>query len=758
MEDLPQPQPEPQPETEPQPQPQVAPTLPYGEWPSPLTAAVIAESVSSVGEIIADGPRLWWSEHHPSQGRTLIMCLDEQGVVFEATPPQANVRTRVHEYGGAAWWVSGGVCVYSDDSDGQLRRLDLGASAGAAGEAALGEPMRLTWDEASGGFPHQEPSHQDSSRQDRQQQEPPQSSPPHQNRWADFRFTPDGKWLVGVRERHSSDHSPVLNEIAAVAMDGSNNVVVLVSGADFYAAPRVSPDGQRLAWLSWDLPDMPWDSTQLWVAEIDLSGEIPRVGRSRQLAGQTKSDTSSAMPIPAGLLSIAPPASAPPSAMPIAPADQPPEWLFQPEWHQNNLYYVSERGTQTPDENSSPGVWSALWMCEFAKNGLGSAAPRCLLSQRKSEIQTPQWVFGESRFAIASTGLVWAASAPTGDKLCFGAGVSFTDCSSVSQVKAWKDGVIALVGHWDRSPEIVYFQRRGSQITTEVIRPASGPKFDSGFFPAPEPVSFADAHALYFAPAHPQVSAPSGTKPPLIVLAHGGPTAQARQELSWNRRYWTSRGFAVVDVNYRGSTGFGREYRNALRGLWGIADVADCVAAARYLCERGDVDPNRLAIIGGSAGGYSVLCALSFTDVFAAGVSRYGIADLEVLARDTHKFESRYLDSLVGPYPQRQDLYKQRSPIHHTKKLSCPMLILQGEQDKVVPPEQAELMVKALQKRKLPYAYLTFPDEGHGFRLARSQIKAREAELSFFGQIFGFVPADASDPNFAAVEISGAKS
>lgn len=687
-----------------------------------------------MGEIVSDGEDLWWSEHHPSLGRTMLVRRNPQGQAEEATPSDANVRSRVHEYGGAAWWVQDGICVYSDDSDGQLRKLDFTAAAPSSVPAAPSsvpaapatQPTVLT------------------------------RGQPHQNRWADFRFLPDNTWLIGIRENHHADGSLPQNEIAAVALDGSYTVVSLARGADFFASPRISPDGRHLTWLSWNLPDMPWDSTQLWVADLDTEGATPELRNPRQLAGQ--------------------------------PVSGEPEWLFQPQWHGKGLYYVSEKGEAAPGSDSATGnetapIWSALWLCEFAGNHDGAAAPRCLLSQPGSEIQIPQWVFGESRFALTAQGPVWATSEPAGDQMCFGSGMTFDGYSSLSQVRAHKQGVVALAGRWDSAPEIVYFERQGGQVKTEVIRPAGGPTFDAGFFPPPEPISFgsdgsgatssgsasfgsdgsgsaqararAQAHALYFPPAHPEITAPPDTKPPLIVLAHGGPTAAARKELSWNRCYWTSRGFAVVDVNYRGSTGFGRQFRDDLKGLWGIADVADCVAAAEFLCQRGDVDPSRLAIIGGSAGGYSVLCALCFADVFSAGVSRYGIADLEVLARDTHKFECRYLDSLVGPYPQQQEVYRQRSPIHHTKQLSCPMLILQGEQDKVVPPEQAELMVAALKKRGLPYGYLTFADEGHGFRHARSQIRAREAELSFFGQIFGFAPADEADPDFEGVEISG---
>ena len=675
---------------------------PYGEWPSPITARVISEGTTSVGEVVPDGDCLWWSEHRPATGSTAIMHLcagaDE---AFQATPAEANVRTRVHEYGGGAWWAEGGVCYYSDDTDGCLRKIagcggdgrDGGSDGGNSGASETAEPVLLTQNEE--GFA---------------------------DRWADMRLTPDGEWLVCVRERHRTGtseaaHPMPTNEIAAVATDGSGEIATLVSGAGFYAAPRPSPDGSRLAWLSWDLPDMPWDNTNLWAAEL----REHEISNPRCLAGRQSSAADSEH----------------------TGAD---EWVFQPEWHGDALTFVSDRGG-----------WSSLWMAEFSPSG--AAAPRRLVEYGDAEIQVPHWVFGQSRYAHAKTGLAWAATRAGRDELHFGAGVAFSECSSVASVQAWRGGVVALVGRWDSSPEIVLLTKEGGSVAKEVIRPASGPHFDEGFFPPPEMVTFATgssaAHALYFAPAHPEFAGPQDALPALIVVAHGGPTGAARQELSWSRRYWTSRGFAVVDVDYRGSTGYGRKYRNALDGLWGVADVEDCIAAARHLCDRGDVDPQRLAIKGGSAGGYSVLCALAFHDIFAAGVSRYGIADLEALARDTHKFECRYLDRLVGPYPADRATYMERSPINHVEKLSCPMLILQGLQDKVVPPQQAEAMVDALKKRNLPYAYLTFPEEGHGFRNAASQIAAQEAELSFFGQIFSFTPADADDPEFQAVEVAG---
>ena len=294
----------------------------------------------------------------------------------------------------------------------------------------------------------------------------------------------------------------------------------------------------------------------------------------------------------------------------------------------------------------------------------------------------------------------------------------------------------------------------------EVVKRSREQPLDPAFVSRPEPLSFpvpvqegerGEAHALYYAPRNPDHEAPAGERPPLLVLSHGGPTASASSALNPGIQYWTSRGFAVVDVNYRGSTGYGRAYRNRLRGRWGVVDSQDCIAAARALCERDRADPERLAIRGGSAGGYTTLCALVFHDVFAAGASFYGVADAEALAADTHKFESRYLDTLIGPYPEARDLYRERSPIHFAERLSCPLLILQGLEDRIVPPAQAEVLVEALRKRGLPHAYLAFEGEQHGFRRAETIVRAQEAELSFYGQIFGFEPADEIEP----LEITG---
>lgn len=746
----------------------------YGEWPSPITAKIISEESTRVEAVLPDGDNLWWSEYRPTEGRSVLMRLNTCNPsaprqspalqspdmqIQEVTPEDANVNTRVHEYGGMAWWAHEGVCYYSDDSDGCLRKLQVGD-----------QPQLLTSQQE--GFA---------------------------DRWADFRLTPDGHWLICVRERHrqhqtqSVPPSPA-NEIVAVATDGSCRTAVLVRQQDFCSNPRISQDGNKLAWLSWNLPDMPWDSTCLWVGELCLpeagSTELPAIQKIQLLRGRNTT------PLVAPLVARQPDSQLPPDSQQSPdsqqpPAPQPPEWIFQPEWHDNNLVFVSDCND-----------WSTLWQVSFAAefsatSNLSATAPRQLLEYTDAEIQIPPWSLGESRYAHADTGLVWAMTSNGADQLHFGTGVTFHDCSAISEVRAWKQGVVALVGYWDRNPEIVYFKKDGGNVRKEIIgtnkitraltsphdsNPSSGPSnpssppgasppsansfvaestFAPEFFPAPESFSFESAgqtaHALYFAPAHPKFTGPPDMKPPLVVIAHGGPTAAARSELSLKTRYWTSRGFGVVDVNYRGSTGYGRQYRQLLYGQWGIADTQDCISAARHLCDQGKVDPAKLAIKGSSAGGFTVLCALAFSDIFTAGVSSYGVADLEALAKDTHKFESRYLDQLVGPYPAERAKYQVRSPINHIDKLSCAMLVLQGMLDKVVPPNQAEQIVGALSKRKLPHAYVIFPEEGHGFRLAGSQVKALESELSFFAQVFGFHPADADDPDFTKLELSFAR-
>ena len=654
-----------------------SPVAPYGAWPSPLTPESLAAGSVRVTTLVADGADLWWSETRPAaKGRTVLMRRSADGSVREMTPPDANVRSRVHSYGGAAWWAANGVCVYSDDADFRLRRLDAGD----------GEPVVLTPDGLG-----------------------------RSSLYADGRFSADGQWFVCVRERPAAPEH--LNEIVGVALDGSGRVEVIAAGADFYSDPRPSPCGRRLAWLQWNHPNMPWDGCELHVGRLDG----PRVTESQRIAGDTE------------------------------------EWLFGPAWrHDGALTWVSDGSG-----------WSTLWVLEGDPLA-PDANPSRWVDLPDAEIQAAPWIFGMSRYATwrapgGGSALGYAVARHGGQELRFteqppGAGepanptAAYRAHTSFSVLRAWESGVVTVAASASVENEIVHVSNAGGAPRAHLVYAPPTLQLDPGFTPEPEPVTFptsggAVAHALLYRPANPACGAPDGAgPPPLLVMAHGGPTGAARTALHLGLRYWTSRGIAVVDVDYRGSTGYGRAYRTALDGGWGVTDVADCVAAARCLAERGDADSDRLAIIGASAGGYAVLQALVDYDVFSAGLIRYGVTDLEALARDTHKFEKHYMDRLVGPYPAERDLYVERSPIHRADRISCPMLVLQGDSDPVVPPSQAEALVEALESNGLPYAYLLFEGEAHGFRGSEAIVAAAAAELSFLGQIFGFEPSGDISP------------
>jgi dipeptidyl aminopeptidase/acylaminoacyl peptidase len=637
----------------------VSAELPYGSWPSPISAASLIEGTVGISELVTDGGDLWWSESRPDEGGRVAIVRRSDGVVEEITPPETNVRTRVHEYGGGAWWVHRGDLFYCEFSDQRLRRMTPGE-----------EPILLT------------------------------AEPPAQGAWrfADGRASVDDRWYVCVREVHHQVPGGATlepdNQIVAVAVDGSQELRELVLGADFYASPRPSPDGTLLAWVQWNHPNMPWDGTELWVGELEDGAVV----RARMVAGG---------------------------------AD---ESVSQPEWSPtSDLYFLSDRSGR-----------SNLYRLteDGAEVEVGG----------DFDVAGPMWVFGLSRYAIDDDGqVVTAMSRPKGDMLLLDGRVDGSDAvesgwSSVSAVRAFPGGA-AYIGATHRADAAAI--EHVDQAAYASVPHVHG--VPDAFLPAPEDIVFptsggAEAHALYYRPAHAGHVGPPGERPPLLVLAHGGPTSAGRRQLQLSLRYWTTRGWAVVDVDYRGSTGYGRAYMDALRGQWGVADVDDCIAAATYLADRGDVDADRLAIKGGSAGGFTVLAALTFHDVFAAGASRYGIGDLEALAKDTHKFESRYLEGLVGAYPAEREVYIERSPIHHTDRLSAPMIILQGSEDKVVPPNQAEMMVDALAGKGIDHAYVLFEGEGHGFRDGANIVSALEAEYSFFAQIFGFTPADPITP------------
>jgi len=532
--------------------------------------------------------------------------------------------------------------------------------------------------------------------------EPPR---PGALRYADMDVAPDGGSVVCVRER-DTDSEPV-NEVVLLPLDGSAEPQVLASGRDFYSFPRVSPDGTWLAWTCWDHPNMPWDGTELWIAPLADSGE------ERLVAGGQE------------------------------------ESIFQPEWGPDGrLHFASDRD----------GWWNLYRAREPGTEVSGEEGALVQLTEEEADFAHPQWLFGGATYAFLESGAIVCVRCKGAEERLFllephgwqpeDLGLPFT--SFGFPALSARGGRVAFVA---ASPEsetaVVVCDVEGR--TTEVVRPSSEEPVDPAYVSHPRPVEFPTgegetAYGFYYPPTNPEFEAPAGELPPLIVESHGGPTSHAKPALDREYLYWTSRGIGVVDVNYRGSSGYGREYRNKLRGTWGVVDSEDCVNAALHLAEQGEADGKRLAIRGGSAGGYATLCALTFHDAFAAGASYYGVADAEALAGDTHKFESRYLDRLIGPYPEQAKLYRERSPLHHVERLQVPVILFQGLEDKVVPPNQAETMAAALKENGVPYAYLPFEGEQHGFRKAETNIRCLEAELYFYGRIMGFEPAGELEP------------
>jgi dipeptidyl aminopeptidase/acylaminoacyl peptidase len=519
------------------------------------------------------------------------------------------------------------------------------------------------------------------------------------HRYADGRVTPDGALWIGVRERHAeSDRSAdVVNELVAIPTGGSSEPRVIVDGRDFYSTPRISPDGTRLCFLAWDLPWMPWDGCELHVADLASDGSV---GGVEHVAGVDGSES-----------------------------------IWQPEWSPGgDVVFASDR--------------SGWWNLERIRGGRRSD-----LHAAAAEFGYPAWSFGARSFAFLGDGRIVCAY-ETGGFTHFA--VLDPDTGKLDELDLGLDSLsgslcaegarAVIVAGSTTSPSAVVLVDVASR-TTETLRSSAVVSLPAESFSVPRSIEFPTeggltAHALFYPPANPDFEAPDGERPPVIVESHGGPTGSASPIFSLGTQFWTSRGFAVVDVDYGGSTGYGRAYRERLNGQWGVVDLQDCVNAAHYLVEEDEADPDRLVITGGSAGGYTVICALTFTDVFAAGTTYFGIADLEQFGGgETHKFELQYEHTLIGPYPERADLYKARSPIHFTDRITTPMLVLQGADDRVVPPSQAELIVAALQERGIPHAYLLYEGEGHGFRKAENIVDSLEAELSFYAQVLGFEPS-----------------
>ncbi len=635
---------------------------PYGTWTSPISAADVAAGSSRAGQMVVSDGIVYWSESRPKEaGRVAIMRRLQNGEVAEATPSDFNCRSRVHEYGGGAFFADGTTLYASSFADQRLYKIEPGT-----------DPVGIT----------------------------PEPEFPAGFRYADGRLSPDRSRITCVRERHDADGT-VINELVELPPDGETAPRVLASGRDFYAAPRPSSDGSRLAWLEWDQPNMPWDGTELWVAAIGADGTLQE---PEKIAGGVD------------------------------------ESIFQPEWGPaDTLHFVSDRS----------GWWNLYRRQE------GETQP---LAPMEAEFGWPMWVFGLSQYVFLADGQIACIYSHDG-----------LDTLAVIQGQELKPLDLELTAfrprslHYDPISVRLHFVGGSPNLPArayafaidsgelEPLSRAAEDLPDEGNISHASPITFPtaggqEAHAFYYAPRNSKFTGPDGEFPPLVVVSHGGPTSQTDSEFSLARQYMTSRGFAVVDVNYRGSTGYGRAYRQKLNGEWGVADVEDCIYATRYLADRGDIDADRLIIRGGSAGGYTTLSALVFHDVFALGASYYGVADVEALALDTHKFEARYLDSMIGPYPEQIEKYRERSPIHFVDQISSPLILLQGREDKVVPPAQAELMVAALEEKGLPYAYLEFEGEAHGFRDSENIKRALEAEMYFYSKVFGFELGEAVEP------------
>jgi len=629
---------------------------PYGSWKSPITPQ-LAASATQLTEVEVHGGAVYWRQLQPERaGRLTIMKRATDDRIADIVPSPFNVRTTVHEYGGGSYVVDEDAIYFSNFSDQRIYKLENGT-----------QPRPVT--------------------------------PKVNMRYADGVIDHRLGGMICVREDHSRSDQQAANMIVRLRLDGEDSGRAIVSGNDFYSSPRLSPDCSRLAWITWNHPNMPWDGTELWVGEFDADGSLARVER-----------------VTGG----------------------PDESIVQPEWSPDGvLYFMSDR--------------TGWWNLYRARGGEIEG-----LREMPAEFGRPHWTFGIRTYAFVCPERIICSYTAKGqwhlaELNTMSLEFKPIDCPYTTIVYVRADGrrTVFMGGSPTTAESIAEFNFATRQFNliyrsrSQAIDPEYVSTLQAIEFPTSNGLK---AHAFYYPPKNRDFAAPRGERPPLIVISHGGPTSATVTTLRLPIQFWTTRGFAVVDVDYGGSSGYGREYRQRLYGQWGVVDVDDCVNAADYLVKAGLVDGDRLAIRGGSAGGYTTLCALTFRNIFKAGASYYGVSDLRVLDEATHKFESHYNVKLIGPYPERQDLYWERSPIHFTDRISCPMIIFQGLEDKVVTPSQAELMVQALRAKGLPFAYLAFQGEQHGFRREENIARSLEAELYFYSKIFGFELADQVEP------------
>ncbi|MEL6929656.1 MAG: S9 family peptidase [Cyanobacteria bacterium J06600_6] len=626
-----------------------------GSWKSPITSDLIVSQSIGVGSLAVNHENIYWLEKRPQErGRSLLVGYSHKGELKSFTPAPLSVRSKIHEYGGGAFVVDRNAIYFSNYQDGRIYQQVIGT-----------KPYPLTEQLDC--------------------------------RYGDLIVDRDRNRLICICEDHAVE-TEAQNRIVAVNIN-TGRITNLVAGSDFYSSPRLSPDGKQLAWLSWNHPDMPWDSSYLWLASLD---EDDLISDPELIAGGRE------------------------------------ESICEPKWGSDGTLYFSSDRTD--------------WWNIYRRQPNGKVE---ILHQKSAEFAYPHWVFGLSTYTLVGEKLICAYS----EAGCWHLGSidlntkQFTEIrtryTNIADLQGGDDFVVFVGGAPTETTAIIKLNLETGRES--ILRRTGELQIDPGYLSLPEAIAFPTtddliAHAWYYPPQNQDFCPPSEELPPLVVKSHGGPTAAASVDLNLRIQYWTSRGFGYLDVNYGGSIGYGRQYRQRLDEKWGIVDVDDCVNAAKYLVDRGRVDGDRLVITGSSAGGYTTLAALTFRDTFKAGASYYGVSDLEILAKDTHKFESRYLDRLVGKYPEDREVYQKRSPIYFTEQLDCPVIFFQGLKDKVVPPNQAEMMFQAIKQKGLPVAYISFEQEAHGFRIAENIKTALDSEFYFYSRVFGFQPADVIKP------------
>ena len=628
---------------------------PYGSWKSPVTSELITSQSVNLDQVRLRDDTLYWLERRPGEGGRSVIVSFCNNAITDILPAPFNARSRVHEYGGGVYCVCEQAVYFVNDGDQDIYRI--------AGDAL---PERIT--------------HADNLR------------------FADLTYDSQREQILCVCEDHRNPDAEPENSLVSVDVI-SGEIRTLHSGYDFYASPKLSHDGTRLAWLCWNHPNMPWDGTELWVAVFDRQG-LP--AQAAHIAGN---DTVS---------------------------------IFQPEWSpQDVLYFVTDES----------GWWNL--------SRLEDSRPADV-TRTESEFGLPQWIFGQSTYAFCDENTIICTHITDGIGQL---SLIRLDTLELSNIDVSYNAFASVCANHATAAFIAASERATSQVIRldmtrmkiESVARSCNIDIDDGYISNARSISYETRHAdkayaIFYPPTNKDYAAPANELPPLIVLSHGGPTGATDASLDLRKQYWTSRGFAIMDVNYSGSTGYGRRYRERLKPCWGIRDVEDVCDAAEHLASMNIVDRNRLIIKGSSAGGYTVLAALTFHDTFSCGASYYGISDLESLLADTHKFEAHYTDQLVGSYPEHRKTYQQRSPINYVDRLSCPVIFFQGMEDRVVPPSQAEAMVAALKRKGIPVCYVPFENEQHGFRRAASIKKALDAELYFYSVIFDFITADELPP------------